>query len=189
MKETLASFFEITASLSAHTRFEPLLQSVLLETIKIAQAQAGLIYLTKTTAELDPLKGLIINGQPQDLTTQPQPDIDPDSNDNPPWLQGLFQGHDSVAHSLSLEQAGDLQPIMAQLGSQSIHLIGIRLHNRHGETVGILLLVLNDSGSSDDQDHLRADRIAFIQAVSGAPRPCRSRASACKHVKSSCSMP
>ena len=56
---------------------------------------------------------------------------------------------------------------MAQLGSQSIHLIGIRLHNRHGETVGILLLVLNDSGSSDDQDHLRADRIAFIQAVSG----------------------
>ena len=167
MKETLASFFEITSSLSAHTRFEPLLQSVLLETIKIAQAQAGLIYLTQNDSRQLELKGLIINGQPQDLATQPQPDIDPDSNDNPPWLQGLFQGHDSVAHSLSLEQAGDLQPIMAQLGSQSIHLIGIRLHNRHGETVGILLLVLNDSGSSDDQDHLRADRIAFIQAVSG----------------------
>jgi transcriptional regulator with GAF, ATPase, and Fis domain len=77
MKETLASFFEITSSLSAHTRFEPLLQSVLLETIKIAQAQAGLIYLTQNDSRQLELKGLIINGQPQDLTTQPQPDIDP----------------------------------------------------------------------------------------------------------------
>lgn len=33
--------------------------------------------------------------------------------------------------------------------------------------MGILVLVFNDSGSLDDRDHLRADRIAFIQAVSG----------------------
>ena len=167
MKETLASFFEITSSLSAHTHFEPLLQSVLLETIKIAQAQAGLIYLTKNDSTQLELKGLIINGQPQDLTTLPQSGLDPESNQNPEWLRGLLEGSDSIARSLELEQAGDLQPVIQALGSQSIHLIGIRLHNRHGETVGILLLVLNDSGSSDDQDHLRADRIAFIQAVSG----------------------
>lgn len=167
MKETLASFFEITSSLSAHTRFEPLLQSVLFETLKIAQAEAGLIYLTKNDSTQLELKGLIINGQPQDLAAQPRPVLQPDDSQTPEWLRALFEGHDSVARSLSLEQAGDLQSVMHQLGSQSIHLIGIRLHNRQGETVGILVLVLNDSGSTDDQDHLRADRIAFIQAVSG----------------------
>ena len=167
MKETLASFFEITSSLSAHTRFEPLLQSVLFETLKIAQAEAGLIYLTKNDSTQLELKGLIINGQPQDLATQPAPVLNPDDSQSPEWLRALFEGHDSVARSLTLEQAGDLQSVMDELGSQSVHLIGIRLHNRQGETVGILVLVLNDSGSTDDQDHLRADRIAFIQAVSG----------------------
>ena len=167
MRETLASFFEITSSLSAHTRFEPLLQSVLFETLKIAQAQAGLIYLAKNDSTQLELKGLIMNGQPQDLTTQPQSVLDPDDSQSPEWLRALFEGHDSVARALTFEQAGDLQPLMHELDSQSIHLIGIRLHNRHGETVGILVLVLNNSGSLDDQDHLRADRIAFIQAVSG----------------------
>ena len=167
MKETLASFFEITSSLSAHTRFEPLLQSVLFETLKIAQAEAGLIYLAINESTQLELKGLIINGQPRDLATQPKPVLDPEDSQSPEWLRALFEGHDSVARSLNLELAGDLQSIMHELGSQNIHLIGIRLHNRHGETVGILVLVLNDSGSTDDQDHLRADRIAFIQAVSG----------------------
>ena len=167
MKETLASFFEITSSLSAHTRFEPLLQSVLFETLKIAQAQAGLIYLTKNESTLLELKGLIINDQPQDLTALPQSEVDPGDSQTPPWLRELCEGKDSVACTLDFEQAGGLQPVMRELGSQNIHLIGIRLHNRHGETVGILALVLNDSGSSADKDHLRAERVAFIQAVSG----------------------
>ena len=167
MKETLASFFEITSSLSAHSRFEPLLHSVLLETLKIAQADAGFIYLTKNDSTQLELKGSIINGQPNDLSTRPLEVLDPDDSQSPEWLRALFEGHNSVARSLNLEQAGDLQPVMLELGSQSIHLIGIRLHNRQGETVGILLLMLHDSGSSDDQDHLRADRIAFIEAVSG----------------------
>ena len=167
MKETLASFFEITSSLSAHTRFEPLLQSVLIETLKIAQAQAGLIYLTKNESTLLELKGLIINDQPRDLATRPQPEVDPSDSQTPQWLRALCEGKDSVACTLDLEQAGALQPVMHELGSQSIHLIGIRLHNRHGETVGILALLLSDSGSSAGEDQLQADRVAFIQAVAG----------------------
>ncbi len=41
MKDTLASFFRITDSLSAETRFAPLLQRVLFETVQIAQARQG----------------------------------------------------------------------------------------------------------------------------------------------------
>ena len=168
VKETLASFFEITASLSAHTRFDPLLESVMLETMKIAQAQAGVIYLTENESPNLALKGLIINGQAQDLTDQNHPSITAQDPEYPPWLGTLIEGSDSVVRTLSLEQAGDLKPVMRALNSESVHLIGIRLHNRHGETVGILVLLLPNSGSSADQKHLRTDRIAFIRAVSGA---------------------
>ena len=167
MKETLASFFEITSSLSAHTRFEPLLHSVLFETLKIAQAQASLIYLTKNDSTQLELNGLIINGQPHDLTILPQTALDPDDSQSPEWLRALCQGNDSITRAFNFEQAGYLQPVMQALDSHSIHVIGIRLHNRHSETVGILVLVLNDSGSSVDQDNVQADRVAFIQAVAG----------------------
>ena len=168
MKETLASFFEITASLSAHTRFEPLLQSVVLETMKIAQAQAGLIYLTDNEGPEFALKGLIIGDQAQDLGIVQRSPIHADARDYPQWLRTLRQGSDSVVCTLNLEQSGDLRPVLQALDTHSAHLLGIRLHNRHGETVGILVLLLNNSGSNEDREHLRADRIAFIQAVSGA---------------------
>lgn len=67
MKETLASFFEITASLRAETRFAPLLERMLFETVKIAQAQAGLIYLRENDGEQIKPYGLVINGTPRDL--------------------------------------------------------------------------------------------------------------------------
>ena len=168
MKETLASFFEITASLSAHTRFEPLLQSVMVEMIKIGQAQAGLIYLTENdSADLE-LKGLIINDQPYDLATLSHAVINPQSDLTPQWLRTLSQGQDSVVCTLDLEHAGELAPVMRELDSQNIHVIGIRLHNRHRETVGVLALILNNSAPHTEQEPLSAERIAFIKAVSGA---------------------
>ncbi|MCU1728638.1 HAMP domain-containing protein [Pseudomonas sp. 7P_10.2_Bac1] len=168
MKETLASFFEITASLSAHTRFEPLLQSVLVEMIKIAQAQAGLIYLTENDSDNLELKGLIINDQTQNLSTLAPGFIHPTDDQAPAWLSALKAGQDSVVCTLDLEHAGELGPIMAELDSLSIHVISIRLHNRHGETVGVLALILNNSNTGRRQKPLSLERIAFIKAVSGA---------------------
>ena len=168
MKETLSSFFEITASLSAHTRFEPLLQSVLVETIKIAQAQAGLIYLMENEGTQLVLKGLIVNDQPQTVDSLATSVINLQDDSPPEWLQVLCDGNDSVVRTFTVEQAAELKPVMQTLDSQSVHVIGIRLHNRHGETVGVLALLLNNTGTPADQEHLRSDRIAFIKAVSGA---------------------
>lgn len=168
MKETLSSFFEITASLSAHTRFEPLLQSVLVETIKIAQAQAGLIYLMESEGTQLVLKGLIVNDQPQTVDLLASSVINLKEDSPPEWLRVLCDGQDSVVRTFTVEQAVDLKPVMQILDSQSVHVIGIRLHNRHGETVGVLALLLNNTNTPADQEHLRSDRIAFIKAVSGA---------------------
>ncbi|NUU36322.1 HD domain-containing phosphohydrolase [Pseudomonas sp. C2B4] len=167
MKDTLASFFQITDSLSAETRFTPLLQRVLFETVKIGQAQAGLIYLREGDGDRMEPHGLVINDTAQNLSSF---DIrthalqDPQS---PAWLQQLSTD-DNVVSNLGFEQAGDLQKVLLALKCPRVHLIGIRLHNRHNETVGLLVFLLADSGNQSDLEKLRPDRIAFLQAVSGA---------------------
>lgn len=50
--------------------------------------------------------------------------------------------------------------VMLALQSPSVHLIGIRLHNRHNETVGVLVLLLADSGAqADPKAAPRPDRL------------------------------
>lgn len=167
MKDTLGSFFQITDSLSAETRFEPLLQRVLFETVKIGQAQAGLIYLRERDSDrMEPL-GLVINDTSQALPSFAVQGHDLHDPLSPQWMQSLSSA-DNVVTSLGFEQAGDLQKVLLALECPRVHLIGIRLHNRHNETVGLLILLLADSGTQRDLDKLQPDRIAFLQAVSGA---------------------
>ncbi|UUQ65962.1 HD domain-containing protein [Pseudomonas fuscovaginae UPB0736] len=171
MKSTLASFFEISASLSAETRFEQLLQRVLNETMKIGQARAGLLYLVNgENRRLEP-QGLIIDGVQQNPQAfDIRSDAATDSR-RASWLSQL-DSHDNTVSTLGFEQAEDLQKVMLALEMPSIHLIGIRLHNRHGETVGVLALLLPDSGTENDLESLKPDRIAFISAISGTAAAC-----------------
>jgi HD-GYP domain-containing protein (c-di-GMP phosphodiesterase class II) len=167
MKDTLASFFLITDSLSAETRFAPLLERVLFETVNIGQAQAGLIYLRESDGDLMEPQGLVINGTSQPLPSFAIRGHELQSPRSPAWLQQLANA-DNVVTNLGFEQAGDLQKVLLALESPRVHLIGIRLHNRHNETVGLLILLLADSGNESDLEKLRPDRIAFLQAISGA---------------------
>ncbi|MBT2294404.1 HD domain-containing phosphohydrolase [Pseudomonas fluorescens] len=167
MKETLASFFEITASLRAETRFAPLLERVLFETVKIAQAQAGLIYLRENDDDRVRPYGLVIDGTPRDLAAFELQGHALKAADSPPWLQQL-DASDNLVTSLGFEQAADLKSVLLALDAPRVHLIGIRLRNRHQETVGVLVLLMTDSGTEADLEKLQPDRIAFLQAVSGA---------------------
>ncbi|GAB6405686.1 HD domain-containing phosphohydrolase [Pseudomonas sp. MHK4] len=167
MKDTLASFFQITDSLSAETRFAPLLQRVLSETVRIGQAQAGLIYLREGDGDRMEPQGLVINDTAQALTSFDLCTHGFQDARSPAWLQQLSTADNVVCH-LGFEQAGDLQKVLLAMACPRVHLIGIRLHNRHNETVGLLVFLLADSGNQSDLDKLRPDRIAFLQAVSGA---------------------
>ena len=167
MKDTLASFFQITDSLSAETRFAPLLQRVLFETVRIGQAQAGLIYLREGDGDRMEPQGLVINDTAQALSSFDLCAHGFQDARSPAWLQQLSTADNVVCH-LGFEQAGDLQKVLLAMACPRVHLIGIRLHNRHNETVGLLVFLLADSGNQSDLDKLRPDRIAFLQAVSGA---------------------
>ncbi|MCW8278311.1 HAMP domain-containing protein [Pseudomonas sp. PCH199] len=166
-KDTLASFFQITDSLSAETRFAPLLERVLFETVKIGQAQAGLIYLREGDGDRMEPHGLVINENAQALTSFDIQAHEFQNPQSPAWLQQLKTA-DNVVSNLGFEQAGDLQKVLLALKCPRVHLIGIRLHNRHNETVGLLVFLLADSGNQSDMEKLGPDRIAFLQAVSGA---------------------
>ncbi|TDV45864.1 HD-GYP domain-containing protein (c-di-GMP phosphodiesterase class II) [Pseudomonas helmanticensis] len=167
MKDTLASFFRITDTLGAETRFAPLLQRVLFETVQIAQAQAGLIYLRESDSSRMEPYGLVIDGTPQALETFDIQGHDLQHNNGPVWFEQLVNAN-NVVNNFGVDQAGDLQKVLLAMQSPRVHLIGIRLHNRHDETIGLLILLVNDSGAAADMEKLRPDRIAFLQAVSGA---------------------
>jgi HD-GYP domain-containing protein (c-di-GMP phosphodiesterase class II) len=167
MKDTLASFFQITDSLSAETRFAPLLERVLFETVKIGQAQAGLIYLREGDGDRMEPMGLVINDASETLSSFDIRGHGLEDPQSPAWLKQLSTA-DNVVTNLGFEQAGDLQKVLLALACPRVHLIGIRLHNRHDETVGLLVFLLADSGNQSDLEKLRPDRIAFLQAVSGA---------------------
>lgn len=167
MKETLASFFQITDSLSAETRFTPLLERVLFETAKIGQAQVGLIYLREGDGKRMEPHGLIINNTAETLATYDIQGHALEDPQSPAWMQQLAKA-DTVVSNLGFEEAADLRNVFLALESPRVHLIGIRLHNRHNETVGLLVLMMADSGSPSDLEKLRPDRIAFLKAVSGA---------------------
>lgn len=167
MKDTLASFFRITDTLGAETRFAPLLQRVLFETVQIAQAQAGLIYLRESDGNRMEPYGLVINGTSQALEAFDIQGHDLQNNTGPTWFQQLVSRNNVVCH-FGYDQAADLQKVLLAMEAPRIHLIGIRLHNRHDETIGLLILLSNDSGAAGELEKLRPDRIAFLQAVSGA---------------------
>jgi HD-GYP domain-containing protein (c-di-GMP phosphodiesterase class II) len=167
MKDTLASFFQITDTLGAETRFAPLLHRVLFETVQIAQAQAGLIYLRESDSSRMEPYGLVIDGTPQTLEAFDIQGHDLQQSNGPAWFRQLVSAN-NVVSNFGFDQAGDLQKVLLAMQSPRIHLIGIRLHNRHDETIGLLILLVSDSGTAADLEKLRPDRIAFLQAVSGA---------------------
>ncbi|MBC9250375.1 hypothetical protein A9179_08840 [Pseudomonas alcaligenes] len=172
MKDTLSSFLEITASLSAETRFDALLRRVLKETVDLSEADAGLLYLRDAgNGRLEP-HGLFINDEQHNLEEHHIPSYDPAESELPAWLRGPAKGGPSEVVPLGFDQADGIQSLLHTLDSPRVHLVSSGLHNRQGETVGVLVLLHRDSGDAADQAMLSPERIAFVEAVSGVAALC-----------------
>ncbi|VXC36133.1 conserved hypothetical protein [Pseudomonas sp. 8AS] len=172
MKDTIASFLDIAASLSAETRFDALLRRVLRETVGLSGASGGLIYLRDgSSGRLEP-HGLFLNGEQHSLEEHRIPSFDPARHDLPLWLQQPAQGGETAVISIGFDQANGFQSLLHTLDSPRVHLVCSGLHNRQGETVGVLLLLHRDTGAEDDLAMLRPERIAFVEAVSGVAALC-----------------
>lgn len=77
----------------------------------------------------------------------------------------------SSAISIGFDQAGEFRPLLSMTDSPRLHLIAAGLHNRQGDTVGVLVLLQRDCGEGRDSMH-SAERIAFVDAVSSSAALC-----------------
>jgi HD-GYP domain-containing protein (c-di-GMP phosphodiesterase class II) len=170
MKETLSSFLDITASLSAETRFDSLLKRVLRETVELSEAHAGLLYLLNDH-DLEPI-GLFIDGQQQDLSEHNLSHIDLAADDTPNVFKHVASGGTSISESLGETASDTFHGILQALSCEQAHLVCTGLHNRQGQTLGVLLLLNRNEGQDDNLAMLRPERIAFVEAVSGVAALC-----------------
>ncbi|RMH86624.1 HAMP domain-containing protein [Pseudomonas sp. AOB-7] len=171
MKDTLGRFLDIAASLSAETRFDALLRRVMDATVAISEAQGGVIYLLDAdSGRLEP-QGLVLDGQAHGLDELGLQGFALDDAALPDWLRGPASGGASVAMSLGFDQAGSFRGLLSALDSPRLHLIAAGLHNRQGDTVGVLVLLQRDHGDGNDS-MLRPERLAFVDAVSGSAALC-----------------
>ncbi len=172
MKDTISSFLDITATLSAETRFDALLRRVLRETVDLSEASGGLLYLRDSSSgRLEPY-GLFINEQQHNLEEHRIPSFDPDDPALPSWLAQTATGGTSVTVALGFEHAQGFQSLLHTLDSPRAHLVFTGLHNRQGQTLGVLVLLHRDSGDETDLAMLRPEHIAFVEAVSGVAALC-----------------
>ncbi|WP_068826029.1 HD domain-containing phosphohydrolase [Pseudomonas sp. BMS12] len=170
MKDTLSSFLDITASLSAETRFDALLRRVLKETVDLSEASAGLLYLRDgDSGRLEP-HGLFINDEQHNLDEHRIPTYQPGESNIPAWIRQPAEGGASTVASIGFDQAEGLQSLLHTLDSPRVHLVGTGLHNRQGETLGVLLLLHRDTG--EEPAMLSPQRIAYVEAVSGVAALC-----------------
>ena len=172
MKDTIASFLDIAASLSAETRFEALLHRVLRETVGLSEAGGGLLYLRDVnTGKLEPHE-LLIDQEQQNLLEHVIPAFEQSDSQMPEWLAQVAKGGDSVTVALGFEHAQGFQSLLHALDSPRAHLVCTGLHNRQGQTLGVLLLLHRDTGDDTRLAMLRPARIAFVEAVSGVAALC-----------------
>ncbi|HTN29871.1 MAG TPA: HD domain-containing phosphohydrolase [Pseudomonas sp.] len=167
MRTNLASFLEINASLAAETRYEDLLERVLRETLGIGGADAGLLYLRDTdSGRLEPHGWLL--RQSHDAPVRGGLLTYKNSASAPVWLRQPAEGGESLVIALGYEQAGDLRELMERLDCRQLQLLCVGLHNRQGDTLGVLLLLNRITGADGDPSLLQPARIAFVEAISGA---------------------
>jgi HD-GYP domain-containing protein (c-di-GMP phosphodiesterase class II) len=170
MKHNLASFMEISSSLSAQTHFSSLLELLLRDIAEIAEVDGGILYLADEDGQPLRAQQLILDGTFQDPNhfglNRELPDAKPD------WLELPFNGGDSETRSMGFDAAGMLQSLMHAMDSPRINLLSCGLRSRQGNTLGVLVLVQRDQGLPASRALFRSERIAFIEAISGVAGMC-----------------
>lgn len=172
MKDSLASFMEISASLSAEKHFDTLLQRVLQETLASSKASGGLIYLLDDdNQQLSPSAVQLgkQHFQPHELGLDHYKLHKP----LPSWLDRALQaGQAPCQETLSYEQAGDYAPLLSRLQAPRVQLLAVGLHNRQGEALGVLVLLQQEQLDEQELSLWQAARVAFVQALAGVAALC-----------------
>lgn len=168
MELTIRKFLEISAALASEHRFERLLERVLDETIAVATADGGMIYLLEDDEITLSPAARRWPGNTVDYAELPTLHLDRENNMDNPLVTSTRSGatqtvtltQTSLPDSLSC-----LESFFGALNRDSATLITVPLRNRQDEIVGILCLLKGHA--SGEKPEIRHELIALIEALSG----------------------
>lgn len=159
MTATIRQLLGITATLTSEGDFDRLLTLVIDETSRIASARGGVIYLAEADGTLLP-SGARWFGQDHEGNIPVLRPGAADAEDHP--VVRCLGGRRQIRR-LSVEEVHAFYP---SLGCESaLFAFAVPLRNREGETVGVLMLLIEADG--EEQPHIPVEVIAFVEAVSG----------------------
>jgi HD-GYP domain-containing protein (c-di-GMP phosphodiesterase class II) len=167
-RSTIQRFTEISIALAAEHNLDRLLEHIVTETMSIAHADAGILYLLDDERRQALPQLAKWTDQPDDMQTQPATLAihQPENADNP-LCQTLLNGSRQIRmmDADAMRQAHWLGEVPGHLASQPhAHMLAtIPLKNRREETIGAILWIgpMKDAGT---ELHL----FAFLEALSGA---------------------
>jgi HD-GYP domain-containing protein (c-di-GMP phosphodiesterase class II) len=157
MKATITRLLAISAVLGGEKRFDRLLDRIVAETIQVANARGGVVYLAEPDGRL---KAEIARRNGDLLTDLQMPVLVPGRDEEHPVVRAA--GGTSVDVTVTPAEMARWAPGFEDLGSQQW--LAIPLMNRRSELVGVLLL---SSDPDADERARHTDVRALVEAVSG----------------------
>lgn len=163
MTATIRKLLGITATLTGEGDFDKLLTLVIDETGRIASARGGVVYLAEADGSLAPARarwaGHDVAGEIAIL--HPESGDAAALTERHPALRA-FGGNRQI---LKLDDGDVTRFYPAFHYDAGLVAFAIPLRNREGDTVGVLVLFIEDDGS--ETVHVPVEVIAFVEAVSG----------------------
>ena len=162
MRKTINQFLVLINSLAGEKQFDALLESITLETMRIASADVAVAYLIdddETCLRAETLR--TADERPVDIATLPDIAL----TDDHPLVACL---HDEQSQLLEPDDSisATIAPLLGLMEGKRAALVTVPLRNRQNQAVGILCLLFR----SDDrpaQPGERPAKIAFLNALSG----------------------
>lgn len=168
MESTIRKFLEISAALASEHRFERLLERVLDETIAVATADGGMIYLLEDDDITLSPTACRWPGNDAACTMLPALRLDQEQNADNPIVAAARSG---ATQAVTLARPGlpdglvCLENFFAALDRDNATLIAVPLRNRQDEIVGILCLL--KAQASAEEPAIGRELVALIEALSG----------------------
>lgn len=159
MRSTIRQFLDIASRLSAERHFQPLLDGLISQTVKSAQAEAGTVYLIDETGrELRPAAWQNI-----DLShlVEPPPAIPVNDADEHPIRQAWHQ-RQLIAGQFTVPFPPGLGWLSPRFPGQRVSYLAVPLSSREGRAVGVLLLTKSATLSD-----FTSEQASFVNALSG----------------------
>ncbi|WP_148714596.1 HD domain-containing phosphohydrolase [Chitinolyticbacter meiyuanensis] len=160
MKSTIRQFLDIGGALASERNFDALLARILGETVHIAAAHGGVIYLRESDGKLAPAQVRWEESAPRHLP----PPLAPDAGH--PAAEAVRTGR-TISTTHSVATLTEWFEGMAEF-PHAMTLIAIPLIDRRGAPLGVLLILEDDRDALGGQRTVGPELVALIEAVSGS---------------------